>query len=135
MREKTQQKHVNAQQHKTGAKKESKEVFMDSRESRRSVKVRARLQVELLLQRNRFRSRSFFYVYRSAKAHGSEKVSAPEREIKDMAKDDYYKYIKQTEVQKALIKTGYSTIKEKIKTLQLEYRKTVNRGSRSGGGR
>ena len=71
------------------------------------------------------------YVYRSAKAHGSEKVSAPEREIKDMGKDECDKYIKQTEVQKALIKTGYSKIKEKIKTLQQEYRKTVNKGSRS----
>ena len=67
------------------------------------------------------------YVYRGAKAHGSEKVSAPEREIKDMGKDEYDKYIKQTEIQKALtlIKTGYSRIKEKIKTLQQEYRKTV----------
>ena len=40
---------------------------------------------------------------------GPEKVSAPEREIKDMAKDKYDKYIKQTEAQKVLIKTGYST--------------------------
>ena len=43
----TEEKHVNTQQHKTKAKKESKEVFMDTRESRRSAKVRVRLQVEV----------------------------------------------------------------------------------------
>ena len=74
-------------------------------------------------------------MYRSAKAHGPEKVSAPEREIKDMGKDEYDKHIKQTEAQKVLIKTGYSRTKEKIKTLRQEYRKTVNKGSRSGSGR
>ena len=47
---KTTTKNVNAQQHKTRAKKESKEVFIDSRESRRSAKARVRLQVELRLQ-------------------------------------------------------------------------------------
>ena len=36
---KPQQEHVNAQQHKTRAKKETEEVFMDSRESRRSLFV------------------------------------------------------------------------------------------------
>ena len=54
-------------------------------------------------------------MYRSAKAHGPEKVGAPERQTKDMGKDEYDKYIKQTEAQKVLIKTGYSRIKEKIK--------------------
>ena len=66
---------------------------------------------------------------------GPEKVSAPERGIKEMGKDEYDKYIKQTEAQKALIKTGYSWIKAKIKTLLQEYRQTVNKGSRSGCGR
>ena len=37
--QKPQQEHVNAQQCKTRAKKETKEVFMDSRESRRSLSV------------------------------------------------------------------------------------------------
>ena len=71
-------------------------------------------------------------MYRSAKAHGPEKVGAPERQTKDMGKDEYDKYIKQTEAQKVLIKTGYSRIKEKIKTLQQEYCKMVNKGLRSG---
>ena len=35
-----------------------------------------------------------------------------------MGKDEYDKYIKQIEAQKALIKAGYSGIKEKIKTLR-----------------
>ena len=98
---------------------------MDSRESRRSAKVLARLQVELLFQRNRFRSRSCLYtevrklMARSyASAFGPEKVSAPERGIKEMGKDEYDKYIKQIEAQQALIKAGYSGIKEKIKTLR-----------------
>ena len=59
---------------------------------------------------------------------GPEKVSAPEREIKEMGKDEYDKYIKQTEAQKALIKTGYSWTEEKIKTLRQEYRQMVNKG-------
>ena len=37
--QKPQQEHVNAQQRKTRAKKETKEVFMDSRESRRFLSV------------------------------------------------------------------------------------------------
>ena len=108
-----------------GKKKETKEIFMDSRESRRSAKVLARLQVELLFQRNRFRSRSCLYtevrklMARSyASAFGPEKVSAPGRGIKEMGKDEYDKYIKQIEAQQALRKAGYSGIKEKIKTLR-----------------
>ena len=66
---------------------------------------------------------------------GPEKVSAPEREIKDMAKEEYGKYIKQLDAQKASIKTGYSRIKEKIKALRQEYRQAVNKGSRSGSSR
>ena len=53
-----------------------------------------------------------------ASAFGQEKVSAQERGIKEMGKDEYDKYIKQIEAQKALIKAGYSGIKEKIKTLR-----------------
>ena len=66
---------------------------------------------------------------------GPEKVSAPEREIKQMDKDEYDKHIKQTEAQKVLIKTSYSRVKEKIKTLRQEHHQTVNKGSRSGSGR
>ena len=64
-----------------------------------------------------------------------KKSVAPERGIKEMGKDEYDKYIKQIEAQKALIKAGYSGIKEKIKTLRQEYIRTVNKASRSGCGR
>ena len=66
---------------------------------------------------------------------GPVKVSAPEREIKDMGKEEYDKYIKQTDAEKASIKKGYSRIKEKIKSLRQEYRQAVNKGSRSGSSR
>ena len=46
---------------------------------------------------------------------GPVKVSAPESEIKDMGKEEYDKYIKQTDAQKTSIKKGYSRIKEEIK--------------------
>ena len=64
-----------------------------------------------------------------------KKSVAPERGIKEMGKDEYDKYIKQIEAQQALRKTGYSGIKEKIKTLRQEYIRTVNKASRSGCGR
>ena len=66
---------------------------------------------------------------------GPVKVSAPEKEIKDMGKEEYDIYIKQTDAQKASIKKGYSRIKEKVKALQQEYRQAVNKGSRSGSSR
>ena len=64
----------------------------------------------------------------------TRKKSVPQKEleIKDMGKDEYDKYINQTKAQKALIKTGYSRIKEKIKTLRQEYRQMMNKGSSSG---
>lgn len=66
---------------------------------------------------------------------GPEEVTLPEKELKNMNKEEYNKYISESEAEKALIKSGCSRIKEKTKALRQDYRNAVNKGSRSGSGR
>ena len=44
---------------------------------------------------------------------GPEEVTLPEKELKNMNKEEHNKYISESEAEKALIKSGCSRIKEK----------------------
>ena len=142
---KPQQEHVNARQHKTRAKKK--------RDQRNFHGLQRKKAEDLLKYLQDYKSSCDFKgidfeadLACMPKCESSwrevmlrplvqKKSVAPERGIKEMGKDEYDKYIKQIEAQQALRKTGYSGIKEKIKTLRQEYIRTVNKASRSGCGR
>ena len=57
------------------------------------------------------------------------------KNIENMDVKEYEENRKELEAQKTKIRNGYQRIKEKIKSIRLEYRSAVNKGTRSGSGK
>ena len=61
--------------------------------------------------------------------------TGPEKNVKDMSKEEYKAYKKNHDKEIEMIRTGYNRIKEKVKNVRQDFSKAVVSGTRSGSGK